>query len=258
MVGRRQSSASVTRCASAQRACVGAARRRAAAVLPAQRRQRLQDAADARARAAAAWSRARAAGARSRARPRRRSGAPGAAARRSPRQREEPVGQRRDDDLVEAPRVPHLVHRGHRIAVADLAVGVQAGFPQRARAPPASAAPASSRPDGAVGRPRPRRHDQVEDARALRSCARRRWSIRSSDAAVWFATTSTVVLNAMAISLVRFAASLLLEQEVLEPDDRRAVERADAPHGQQHAGHERLAVDRVVADRQRLARRRRG
>ena len=33
----------------------------------------------------------------------------------------------------------------------------------------------------------------------------------------------------------------------------RALERAHLAHGQQHAGHERLAVDRVVSDRERLA-----
>ena len=44
-----------------------------------------------------------------------------------------------------------------------------------------------------------------------------------------------------------------LEEQVLEPDDGRALEPADAAHGEQHPGHERLALERVVADRQRLA-----
>ena len=48
------------------------------------------------------------------------------------------------------------------------------------------------------------------------------------------------------------------EQQVLEADERRLVEFADAAHGQQHARHERLAPVGVLADRQRSGRRRRG
>src|SRR5215207_9559017 len=43
-------------------------------------------------------------------------------------------------------------------------------------------------------------------------------------------------------------------EHVLQADGRRALERADLAHCQQHARHERLAVKRVVADRERLAR----
>ena len=42
-------------------------------------------------------------------------------------------------------------------------------------------------------------------------------------------------------------------EEVLEPDHGRVVQLAHPADGQQHAGHERLARDRVVADRERLA-----
>src|ERR1700722_10714432 len=42
-------------------------------------------------------------------------------------------------------------------------------------------------------------------------------------------------------------------QESLEPDHRRLGQRADPPDRQQHSGHEGLAINRVVANRQRLA-----
>ena len=42
-------------------------------------------------------------------------------------------------------------------------------------------------------------------------------------------------------------------KQMLEPDERRLGELRDAPHREQHARHEGLAVDRVVADRERLA-----
>jgi hypothetical protein len=46
---------------------------------------------------------------------------------------------------------------------------------------------------------------------------------------------------------------LLDGEQMLEPDQRRAGNRRHPSDRQQHAGHERLAVDRVVADRERLA-----
>src|SRR5205085_5700409 len=42
-------------------------------------------------------------------------------------------------------------------------------------------------------------------------------------------------------------------EQVLEPDHWAVRQGADPADREQHAGHERLAVDRVVADRERLA-----
>src|SRR5438309_6313815 len=42
------------------------------------------------------------------------------------------------------------------------------------------------------------------------------------------------------------------EQQLLEPDEERLGDAPDAPHGEQHAGHEGLAADGVVAYRERL------
>ena len=73
-----------------------------------------------------------------------------------------------------------------------------------------------------------------------------RWRKRST---AW-SVTATVMpsFNARSPAAVRG-----LEQQVLEADERRLVELADTPHGEQHPRHERLARVGVLADRQRLA-----
>src|SRR4051812_37679930 len=58
-------------------------------------------------------------------------------------------------------------------------------------------------------------------------------------------------LSSKAGSARRTRAAIQLE-ELLQSDHGRPIERPDLAHGQQHAGHEGLARDGVVAQRQGL------
>ena len=120
--------------------------------------------------------------------------------RSSPSQRDDARGERRDDDLVELHRVPHLHRRDDRVGVADAAAhlrqpGLAHGLERGRRGAPVGAGP--------------ERGIRSVKRQAPRSARSRRAASSSSEVAVTLATTRTLNSQAMAAPLlVAFATSL--------------------------------------------------